>query len=216
MSEKLLEFAKIRETVDIDKVLPCKIFTSAPKEIQKCALAKALQDTIVVSETGVILRDIIPQIDLLSANGLNAATGEWIWPNERGYYFNDIDQWIYKGSVNAGRTMIVYGVRILQYPIHITHVYFYDCGKREKRMQPLEIQTQSYNEIGLGPKRDFYLEGGIGAISYAALQRNEKGEITEDKQLGIQVHTSTNASGKQDRIKILGVVAEPIGQNFTG
>lgn len=220
-----VELRQIKERVNMALVKSCKVqirFSPSlvqAEELKKYAVALALQDSIITSESDVLLRELMPQYDLLASDGISSAPGEWVWPapgagyNPLGYFADNVDEWVYRGSSNSNKCIIIWGFKILQKPIHITHIEVYaligEANKIQvgggKKIEAIDVQEAvTYGD-------DQYL------LPNPVVYHSIEGEkINPHNRVGIRVRTALDARGHTDKIKVMGMVAEPIGLTFTG
>lgn len=168
--------------------------------VRSCArfcIAQALLDGIGNVEETLALREFNPQLDFMTSSPARECPAEWRWPPWGTYDVADNWYEVYSGRRwdNSNRSAIVfYGMRNLSQELHVSRIEFW-------RGRVRRIQEGDISDI-LDPHTDYLM---ATPVMY------KRGDTFR-----LVVHTTQDAIGKYDRIRPLGLVAEPLSLHETG
>lgn len=182
----------VRRLWDVDLNILGHDTCTCPYEFYKrCVVNQALIDNITNTPRGLALRDVIFYRDFAN-DGIPLANDIWIYDksNEHVSIFDEF--------TNGRHVLILlYGLKNLQPDqLYISHIYLQVAHIKIVDIQGVET---------LRLKENFATYVFPNAILY---RRNDPPQLS--------VHTTHDAAGHSDRIKVLGIIAEPLGAHVVG
>lgn len=184
----------------------------------KYGVAQAIADNIAGDESGLAVRDILPDLDLLDVNSAAITKREWRWPWSGTYGNVETEVTLYQTSRatdNDRKVFVIYGVRL--------------CGI----FGPGRVGTETGGNVGsatngcLGISSLIFKRGSVKTIDIWDIE--QLGTTIEgvafartpllykkNDQMVIRVYPKTGASGTADNLMLLGKCVEPLGNNVAG
>ena len=186
--------------------------------VTKFGVAQAIGDNISPDETGLTVRDILPDKDLLDKNAAAITKREWRWPWSGQYNSEEAEVQIYQTSRNSDndrKVFIIYGVRL---------VGIFGPGR---------VGTETGGNVGsatngaLATSSLIFKRGNVKTIDIwqlEAIGSTQEGMglartpimYKKNDAMALFAYPKTNASGSADQIMLVGKTIEPLSNNVTG
>lgn len=169
------------------------------------AVRRAIQDNIVPSPDRLVIRDLLPDKDLLDGNGNKIVAREWREPVSGTYGTSNADVRIFQTGEASNynkKVIVIYGAK--------------------------QVGTSLYKTSGsLSAAAVTFEKGTSKVISIIDLQRLETSSTLrvmfpnpviygKGETATIKFWAKNTASGGFDNIMLLGKVIEPVGENVNG
>jgi hypothetical protein len=173
--------------------------------VVRYGLAQAKIDGIASTEEGLVVRDIIPDLDLRDGNGNAITKREWVQPVSGSYNTEEAEKEIYRTTTNSGndrKIIIIYGVRETNNGPGRTASALNISALIFKRSTVKVIDIWHIESL------DTMIEGVAYSRTPILFKKNDEARI--------YFYPKTGASGSGDNLILLGKVVEAIGNNVTG
>ncbi|NOJ30275.1 MAG: hypothetical protein DA328_08930 [Nitrososphaeraceae archaeon] len=172
------------------------------------AVAQALLDQIATHESGLIIRQLIPALDLLDASSAAITSHGWRQPVSGNYTGTNgaTKETIYTTGVtskNDRKTIVIYGYTVISGPARESAVlksleWIYNKGS---------VKIIDFHQIQL--LESAKLQTGVFRTPILAKKN-------DDLKIEVIANTDAATSAKFDQIILLGSVVEAVGANMMG